>query len=182
MKLIPTDIPDVQIIECQLYSDERGFFMEAYNLQRFATKGIAYNFVQDNCSGSHQGTLRGLHYQIHQPQGKIVRAVIGEIFDVAVDLRSSSPTFGGWVGISLSANNKRQLWIPPGFAHGFYVTSEWAEIVYKVTDYYDAEWERTLLWNDPQVGIQWPMIAGIPLSISNKDSNGKPLHEADLFQ
>jgi dTDP-4-dehydrorhamnose 3,5-epimerase len=181
MKFMPTAIPDIQIIECPLHEDERGFFMETFNMRRIAALGIAYNFVQDNYSGSHQGTLRGLHYQIHQPQGKIVRAVVGEIFDVAVDLRRSSPTFGNWVGVDLSANNKRQVWIPPGFAHGYYVVSEWAEIVYKVTDYYAAEWERTLLWNDTRVGIQWPIIAGIPLNISNKDIHGKPLHEADLF-
>lgn len=181
MKSTPTEIPDVQVVECTLYSDERGFFMEAFNSRRFAAIGIAFNFVQDNHSGSHQGTLRGLHYQIHQPQGKIVRAVVGEIFDVAVDLRRSSPTFGRWVGIDLSASNKRQVWIPPGFAHGYYVISDWAEIVYKVTDYYAAEWERTLIWNDPQVGIQWPIIEGIPVNISDKDIQGKPLHEADLF-
>lgn len=181
MKLTPTEIPDVLIIECPLFNDERGFFMETYNLRKIAVEGIAYNFVQDNHSGSYRGTLRGLHYQIHQAQGKILRAVIGEIFDVAVDIRRSSPTFGKWVGIILSSENKLQVWVPPGFAHGFYVLSEWAELSYKVTDYYAAEWERTLLWNDPEIGIEWPIIEDVPLKISEKDIRGKPLLEADLF-
>lgn len=181
MKFLPTAIPDVQIIECPLYNDERGFFMETYNIRNTASVGIHYNFVQDNHSGSHRGTLRGLHYQIHQAQGKIVRAIIGEVFDVAVDIRRNSPTFGKWVGVNLSASNKRQVWIPPGFAHGFYVLSEWAEITYKVTDYYAAEWERTLLWNDSQIDIDWPIIEGIPLNISDKDRQGKTLLEADVY-
>jgi dTDP-4-dehydrorhamnose 3,5-epimerase len=181
MKLVPTAIPDVQIIESDLYRDDRGFFMETFNLRALAVEGIAYNFVQDNHSGSHRGTLRGLHYQAHQAQGKIVRTVVGEVFDVAVDIRRSSPTFGKWVGTNLSADNKLQVWIPPGFAHGFYVLSDWAEIAYKVTDYYAAEWERTLLWNDRQIGIEWPIIDGIPINISTKDLQGKSLHEADLF-
>jgi dTDP-4-dehydrorhamnose 3,5-epimerase len=182
MKLLPTTIPDVKIIEVQPYCDERGFFMETFNLRAFAVADVAYNFVQDNHSGSHQGILRGLHYQIHQAQGKIVRTIVGEVFDVAVDIRRSSPTFGNWVGIKLSAENKLQIWVPPGFAHGFYVLSDWAEVVYKVTDYYAARWERTILWNDPQIGINWPIIEGIPLKISAKDVQGKPLQEADLFE
>lgn len=155
--------------------------METFNLRVFATEGIAYNFVQDNHSSSRRGTLRGLHYQIHQAQGKIVRAIVGEVFDVAVDIRRSSPTFGKWVGINLSADNKLQVWIPPGFAHGFYVLSDWAEILYKTTDYYAAEWERTLLWNDSEISIQWPIIDGIPLILSSKDKQGKSLREGDLF-
>lgn len=182
MQLTPTAIPDVQIIESRLYSDDRGFFMETFNLRALAVAGIAYNFVQDNHSGSHRGTLRGLHYQIYQAQGKIVRTVVGEVYDVAVDLRRSSATYGKWVGVNLSAENKLQVWIPPGFAHGFYVLSDWAEVVYKVTDYYAAEWERTLLWNDPQIGIDWPIVEGIPLLISDKDIQGKTLQESDLFK
>jgi dTDP-4-dehydrorhamnose 3,5-epimerase len=181
MKLVPTAIPEVQIIESHPYRDERGFFMETFNLRALASEGIAYNFVQDNQSGSYRGTLRGLHYQIHQAQGKIVRTIVGEVFDVAVDIRRSSATFGKWVGIHLTAENMLQVWIPPGFAHGFYVLSEWAEIVYKTTDYYAAEWERTLLWNDSQIGIQWPIIDDIPLIISMKDRQGKTLLEGDLF-
>jgi dTDP-4-dehydrorhamnose 3,5-epimerase len=182
MQLLPTAIPDVQIIESRLFGDDRGFFMETFNLQALAVQGIVHNFVQDNHSGSHRGTLRGLHYQIHLAQGKIVRTIVGEVFDVAVDLRRSSATFGKWVGINLSTDNKRQIWIPPGFAHGFYVLSDWAEVVYKVTDYYAAEWERTLLWNDPQISIDWPIIEGIPLLISAKDTQGKTLQESDLFK
>lgn len=182
MHLLPTAIPDVHIIESQLYEDNRGFFLETFNLRALTLEGISNKFVQDNHSGSHRGTLRGLHYQIQQAQGKIVRTVVGEIFDVAVDLRRSSPTFGKWVGINLSAENKLQVWIPPGFAHGFYVLSDWAEVIYKVTDYYAAEWERTLLWNDPQLGIDWPIIDSIPLLISAKDMQGKLLQESDLFE
>lgn len=181
MNLTPTAIPDVQILESQQYLDERGFFMETFNLRALASQGIAYHFVQDNHSGSHRGTLRGLHYQIHHAQGKIVRTIVGEVYDVAVDIRRSSPTFGKWVGINLSAENRLQAWIPPGFAHGFYVLSDWAEVVYKVTDYYAAEWERTLLWNDAQIGIDWPLIDGIQLNISTKDMQGKPLIKADIF-
>lgn len=181
MKLTPTAIPEVQIIESHPYLDDRGFFMETFNLRALAMRGITYNFVQDNHSGSHLGTLRGLHYQIHQAQGKIVRTIVGEVFDIAVDIRRSSPTFGKWVGIHLTAENRLQAWIPPGFAHGFYVLSEWAEIVYKVTDYYAPEWERTLLWNDAQVGIDWPLITGNPPNISKRDLQGKSLLEADLF-
>jgi dTDP-4-dehydrorhamnose 3,5-epimerase len=137
-------------------------------------------FVQDNHSGSQRGTLRGLHYQVRQAQGKLIRAVVGEIYDVAVDLRRRSPTFGRWVGMSLSAQNKLQLWVPPGFAHGFCVVSDWAEVVYKVTDYWAPEWERTLLWNDPQLAIPWP-LRGAPL-LSPKDAQGKPLKEAEVYE
>jgi len=182
MEFIPTILPDVIIIDPVVYGDERGFFMETYRETAFAAAGISKNFVQDNHSGSVQGTLRGLHYQIQQSQGKLVQVVSGEIFDVAVDLRRSSPTFGKWVGEVLSAENKRQLWIPPGFAHGFYVLSDWANVIYKVTDYYAPEWDRTLLWNDPDVRIAWPLVDGADLHISAKDSNGKRLGDVNTFK
>jgi len=182
MEFIPTILPDVIIIDPVVYGDERGFFMETYREPAFAAAGISTNFVQDNHSGSVQGTLRGLHYQIQQSQGKLVQVVSGEIFDVAVDLRRSSPTFGKWLGEVLSAENKRQLWIPPGFAHGFYVLSDWANVIYKVTDYYAPEWDRTLLWNDPDIRIAWPLVDGADLHISAKDSNGKRLGDVDTFK
>jgi dTDP-4-dehydrorhamnose 3,5-epimerase len=179
MIFTPTILPDVILIESQVFEDERGFFFESYQKQRFEAAGIGYDFVQDNHSRSRQGVLRGLHYQIRQAQGKLVRVISGEIFDVAVDLRRSSPTFGQWMGISLSAHNKRQLWVPPGFAHGFYVVSEWAEFFYKVTDYYAPQWERTLMWNDPTVNVQWP-VSGEPI-VSPKDANGLILQQAELY-
>lgn len=182
MKFTPTSIPDISLIEPRVFGDSRGFFMETYQAREFLDAGIPADFVQDNHSGSRRGTLRGLHYQIRQAQGKLVRVVAGEIFDVAVDLRRNSPTFGQWVGISLSAENKHQVWVPAGFAHGFYVTSEWAEIVYKATDFYAPEWERTLAWNDPQLNIQWPLVDGQPPVMSAKDIQGKLLAEADLFE
>ncbi|MCX7976730.1 MAG: dTDP-4-dehydrorhamnose 3,5-epimerase [Bellilinea sp.] len=178
---MPCRIPDVVLIEPRLFGDQRGFFMETYQQRVFAEHGIMAQFVQDNHSGSRRGTLRGLHYQIRQEQGKLVRAVAGEIFDVAVDLRRSSPTFGQWVGEILSAENKRQLWIPPGFAHGFYVLSDWAEVVYKASDFYAPEWDRTLLWNDPQIGIDWPLVEGADLLISEKDRAGLPLAQAETY-
>ena len=181
MKFTPTSIPDVILVEPTLFGDERGFFMETYRLNRFTEAGIAASFVQDNLSGSRQGALRGLHYQIHQSQGKLVRVVAGEVFDVAVDLRRSSPTFARWQGIYLSAQNKLQVWIPSGFAHGFYVLSEWAEVHYKATDYYAPQWERTLRWDDPQVGVQWPLVGGAAPTLSAKDALGKSLAEADLY-
>jgi dTDP-4-dehydrorhamnose 3,5-epimerase len=155
--------------------------METYREVEFSAAGIPGNFVQDNHSGSDQGTLRGLHYQIKQSQGKLVQVVSGEIFDVAVDLRKSSPNFGKWAGELLSAENKRQLWIPPGFAHGFYVLSDWANVIYKVTDYYAPEWDRTLLWNDPEIGIDWPLIDGGEVNISTKDAKGFRLRDAETF-
>jgi len=182
MDFIPTSLPDVLLIQPKVFGDGRGFFMETYRHQRFADAGIPVHFVQDNHSGSRQGILRGLHYQIRQPQGKLVRVVVGEVYDAVVDLRRSSPAFGRWEGIHLSAENKRQLWIPPGLAHGFYVLSEWAEVVYKTTEYYAPEWERTLLWNDPQLAIPWPLVGGQPPSLSHKDEQGKPLHEAESFE
>ncbi|WP_305369653.1 dTDP-4-dehydrorhamnose 3,5-epimerase [Photobacterium leiognathi] len=173
MKVIETEIPDVKIIEPVIFGDERGFFMETWNQKRFEelVTGKATQFVQDNHSKSKKGILRGLHYQTENTQGKLVRVVSGEVFDVAVDIRKGSPTFGKWVGVYLSAENKRQLWIPEGFAHGFYVTSDEAEFVYKCTDYYKPSAEHSILWNDPDIGIDWPIL-NKPL-LSNKDNNGK---------
>jgi dTDP-4-dehydrorhamnose 3,5-epimerase len=182
MKAIPTDIPDVIILEPQVFHDARGFFMETYHAGRLAELGIIAEFVQDNHSRSQRGTLRGLHYQLRQTQGKLVRVVIGELFDVAVDLRRRSPTFGRWTGAVLSADNKRQLWIPPGFAHGFYVLSETADLVYKVTDYYAPDWDRTLLWNDPQINVAWPLLEGQPPVLSAKDTQGRPFSQAEVFE
>lgn len=181
MQFIPTKIPDVILIEPQVFGDSRGFFMETYRVDESARAGLPTEFVQDNHSGSQQGTLRGLHYQIQRTQGKLVRAVVGELFDVAVDIRRSSPTFGQWVGEILSAENKRELWVPPGFAHGFYVMSEWAEIVYKATDYYAPEWDRSILWNDPIIAIEWPLLPGSQPLLSDKDTKGKLFTEAELF-
>ncbi|MFN8380532.1 MAG: dTDP-4-dehydrorhamnose 3,5-epimerase [Anaerolineales bacterium] len=182
MEFVQTKIPDVLLIKPKVIGDSRGFFLETYRENEFVSAGLDQKFIQENHSSSQRGVLRGLHYQIKQTQGKLVRAIVGEIFDVAVDIRRSSPTFCQWVGVTLSAENKYQLWVPPGFAHGFYVLSEMAEITYKVTEYYAPEWDRSLLWNDPKLGIEWPLIDGVPLSLSNKDINGKPFAEADLFE
>jgi dTDP-4-dehydrorhamnose 3,5-epimerase len=182
MQFKPNSIPDVILIEPRVFSDERGFFMEAYHKQLYSEAGISESFVQDNHSGSRQGTLRGLHYQIRHAQGKLVRVIVGEVFDVAVDLRRSSPTFGKWQGALLSAENRLQVWIPPGFAHGFYVVSDWAEIIYKTTDYYTPEWERTLLWNDAGIRINWPIPEGKQPIISAKDVQGKKLQEEDIYE
>lgn len=181
MKFIPTTIPDVILIEPRVFGDARGFFMETYQANAFAEAGIPQAFVQDNLSGSQQGILRGLHYQIRHSQGKLVRVAVGDVYDVAVDIRRSSPTFGQWVGMVLSAENKRQLWVPAGFAHGFYVMSEWAEFSYKVTDFYAPEWERTLQWNDPALAIDWPLADGKPPRLSAKDAIGSLLQDAELF-
>lgn len=181
MRIVTTNNPDILIIEPKLFGDARGFFMETFQEKRYSEAGIQAQFVQDNHSGSRQNTLRGLHYQIRQPQGKLVRFVAGEAFDVAVDLRRSSPNFGKWTGTILSAENRRQLWIPEGFAHGFYVLSDWAEIVYKATDYYAPEWEHTIAWNDPAIGIEWPIPANQSPILSSKDLAGVPFAEADLF-
>ena len=179
MKVIPTAIADVLIIEPRVFGDERGFFYESFNQKAFnAATGLALDFVQDNHSRSAKGVLRGLHYQIRQPQGKLVRATRGAVFDVAVDIRKSSPTFGQWVGVELTEHNHRQLWVPPGLAHGFVVTSESADFLYKTTDYYAPEHERCLLWNDPAIGIVWP-LDGEP-QLSAKDRLGKPLADAEL--
>jgi dTDP-4-dehydrorhamnose 3,5-epimerase len=182
MKAEKTIIPDVLLLLPKVFEDERGFFMETYQAAKFAELGIRNNFVQDNHSRSRQGVLRGLHYQIRHPQGKLVRAISGEIFDVAVDIRRSSPGFGKWTGVILSSDNKQQLWVPPGFAHGYYVISEWAEIVYKTTDYYAPEWERTILWNDSDLGIKWPLLHDRPLHLSQKDQDGLSFSQAEVFE
>jgi len=180
MNVITTDIPDIKIIEPKVFGDHRGFFMETWNERVFQEAGIDVRFVQDNHSKSAQGILRGLHYQIQQPQGKLVRVVSGEVFDVVVDIRRSSPTFGKWVGVALSAENKRMLWVPPGFAHGFYTVSESAEFLYKCTDFWAPAFERSLLWNDPELNISWPLSQPEPI-LSEKDKNGLRLCEAELF-
>ena len=180
MKVTPTAIPDVLLIEPKVFGDDRGFFFESFNERSFTElTGLAPKFVQDNHSKSAKNVLRGLHYQIRQPQGKLVRVVAGEVFDVAVDMRKSSPTFGKWVGEILSAENKKQLWLPEGFAHGFLVLSESAEFLYKTTDYYAPEHERCLAWNDPSLGIDWP-LTGEPL-LSGKDKLGKSLSDVETF-
>lgn len=181
MKFLSTAIPGVILIEPQVFGDSRGFFMETWEARKFAHAGLDFEFVQDNHSCSLQGTLRGLHYQVRQPQGKLTRVIAGEVFDVVVDLRRSSPTFGRWLGLTLSADNKQQLWVPPGFAHGFYVTSKTAEFVYKCTDFYAPEHERTIAWDDPAIGIHWPLQAGgVPL-LSSKDQAGVLLHDAETY-
>ena len=181
LKFIETSIPEVLLIEPRVFADERGFFMESYQKKLFREAGIDIDFVQDNHSRSQRGTLRGLHYQIKQAQGKLVRAVVGEIFDVAVDLRKNSPTFGKWVGTYLSEKNKRMLWVPPGFAHGFYVTSSETEVLYKASDYYAPQWERIIIWNDPSIGINWPIKNTLPI-LSPKDAVGKTFSEAEVFE
>ncbi len=180
MRATATAIADVLVIEPKVFADERGFFFESFNERAFAqATGITPRFVQDNHSRSVRNTLRGLHYQIQQPQGKLVRVVAGEIFDVVVDIRRSSPTFGRWIGEYLSAENKKMMWIPPGLAHGFAVLSDSADFLYKTTDYWAPQHERTLLWNDPELGIGWP-LAGEPI-LATKDSAGKRLSEAEVF-
>ena len=176
----PTALPEVLILEPKVFSDDRGFFFESFNQREFQkATGLKVNFVQDNHSKSTREVLRGLHYQIQHPQGKLVHVMQGVVFDVAVDLRRSSPSFGKWVGVELSADNKRHLWVPPGFAHGFLVVSESAEFLYKTTDYWYSEHERSLLWCDPAVGVQWP-VDGQP-KLAPKDVAGKVLAEADCF-
>lgn len=180
MNVIETAIPDVVIIEPRVFGDERGFFLESFNAHAFRdATGLDVSFVQDNHSHSEKNVLRGLHYQIQQPQGKLVRVVSGSVFDVAVDIRKSSPTFGRWTGTELTEDNHRQLWIPPGFAHGFVALSDSADFLYKTTDYYAPEHERCILWNDSTIGIEWP-IDGDP-QLSAKDQQGSPLAEAELF-
>jgi dTDP-4-dehydrorhamnose 3,5-epimerase len=181
MRFLPTRIPEVVVIEPQVFGDQRGFFMETWHARTFAAAGLDLAFVQDNHSKSCQGTLRGLHYQIEQPQGKLVRVIAGEVFDVAVDLRKSSPTFGQWVGEILSAGNKRMLWVPPGFAHGFYVTSESAEFTYKCTDFYAPEHERSIRWDDPELAIAWPLVEGAAPLLSAKDAQGFPFRQAPCY-
>ena len=180
MNVIKTDLPAVLIFEPEVFGDARGFLLESFNHRVFQEKtGLDVRFVQDNHSHSGKSVLRGLHYQVRQPQGKLVLVVAGEIFDVAVDLRKSSPTFGKWAGAALSAGNKRQMWVPEGFAHGFLVLSDSADVLYKTTDYYAPEHERSIAWNDPDIGIQWP-LDGAPV-LSARDREGKSLKEADLF-
>lgn len=179
MNVIPTDLPEVLLLEPKVFGDDRGFFMESYNKRVLAEIGIQHDFVQDNHSRSAKGVLRGLHYQLQQAQGKLVRVVAGRVFDVAVDLRKSSPNFGRWAGFELSAENKRLAWIPPGFGHGFLVLSDTADFLYKATDYYAPEHERSVLWNDPAIGIQWP-LDGEPL-LSGKDREGKLLKDAEVY-
>lgn len=179
MNLIPTSLPDVVILEPRVFSDERGFFMETFRASELEALSQGAPFVQDNHSLSQQGVLRGLHYQLNQPQGKLVRVVRGEVFDVAVDMRRSSPTFGQWTSVLLSAQNKRQLWIPPGFAHGFYTLSAEAEVLYKCTAYFDSASERSLRWDDPALAIAWP-LTGTPL-LSAKDATATAFAVADYF-
>lgn len=181
MKIVPTAIPDVLIIEPRVFGDARGFFFESFNEQAFrAATGLDVAFVQDNHSRSAQGVLRGLHYQIEQPQGKLVRVVRGAVFDVAVDLRQASPTFGHWVGVELSEENHRQLWVPAGFGHGFLTLSETADFLYKTTDYYAPAFERCIAWNDPALGIDWP-LNGMAALLSQKDQVGVLLADAQVF-
>lgn len=181
MQILQTAIPEVLIIEPQVYGDERGFFFESFNQQKFeALTNIKTTFVQDNHSRSALNVLRGLHYQIQQPQGKLVRVVTGEVFDVAVDLRRQSPTFGKWIGVNLSAENKRQLWIPAGFAHGFLVLKEGTEFLYKTTGYYAPQHECCIRWNDPEIGIEWPLAADPVLSA--KDQLGLDFSKAEVFE
>lgn len=180
MKITSTAIPEVLIIEPKVFGDSRGFFFESFNRNAFKqATGLDVSFVQDNHSRSAKGVLRGLHYQIQQPQGKLVRVVRGAVFDVAVDIRKSSPTFGQWVGVELTEDNHRQVWIPPGLAHGFIVTSDSADVLYKTTDYYAPEFERCIAWNDPAIGIQWPLESGPKLSA--KDKLGQSLADAMVF-
>ena len=181
MKLLPTTIPDVLLLEPRVFGDDRGFFFESFNVKTFAKlSGLEVVFVQDNHSRSAKNVLRGLHYQIRQPQGKLVRVVAGEVFDVAVDIRRASPTFGQWFGALLSAENKRQMWVPEGFAHGFLVLSDNAEFLYKTTDTWAAEHERCIAWNDPDLGIAWPLDGATPL-LSDKDRLGAAFASAEYF-
>jgi dTDP-4-dehydrorhamnose 3,5-epimerase len=181
VKVTPTAIPDVLILEPKVFGDSRGFFYESFNQKAFNdATGLNETFVQDNHSRSAKGVLRGLHYQVEQPQGKLVRAVRGAVFDVAVDIRKSSPTFGKWVGVELSEDNHKQLWVPAGFAHGFLVLSEFADFLYKTTEYYAPVHERCIVWNDKSIGIDWPQI-GIPPALSTKDSGGVIFAQAEVF-
>jgi dTDP-4-dehydrorhamnose 3,5-epimerase len=179
VNVTPTALRDVLVLEPKVFGDQRGFFLESWNERAFAAAGIRAHFVQDNHSRSGRGVLRGLHYQRQQAQGKLVRVIAGEIYDVAVDLRRGAPTFGRWVGLNLSAENRRMMWVPPGFAHGFLVVSEAAEVLYKATDYYAPEHERTIAWNDPELAIAWP-LAGPPV-LSAKDAAGTRFRDAEVY-
>ncbi len=182
MRFQPTSIQGVVMVEPQVHGDERGFFMETWQAKHFAEAGINATFVQENHSRSIRGTLRGLHYQIQQPQGKLVRVIAGEVFDVAVDLRRCSNSFGQWVAATLSAENKRELWIPAGFAHGFLVLSDFAEFVYKCTDFYAPQYERSIRWDDPHIGISWPLGPDEEPLMSEKDRRGCWLEEAEVYE
>ena len=181
MNVRSLSIPDLKLIEPRVFGDERGFFIETWSERNFSEHGLELNFLQDNLSRSARGILRGLHYQIRHPQGKLVRCTRGEVFDVAVDVRRSSPTFGRWEGVVLSEENKIALWVPPGFAHGFYVLSESADFQYKCTDIYSPEHERTIAWNDPDLGVAWPVHEGITPTLSEKDAIGTAFADAEVF-
>ncbi len=181
MKIVDTAIPEVKILEPKVFGDERGFFLESWNADTFKTAGLDIQFVQDNHSFSTQGILRGLHYQLNTPQGKLVRVTRGAVFDVAVDIRRSSPTFGKWVGVEISADNKRSLWVPPGFAHGFYVLSVEVDFLYKCTSVYSAVNDRGIAWNDPDIGIIWPLVNGAAPLLSGKDAIAPHLKAAETF-
>ena len=182
MKFLPTKIPAVVVIQPDVYTDNRGFFIETWQLEKFTQAGINASFVQDNHSRSGQGVLRGLHYQIKNAQGKLVRVVSGEIYDVAVDLRRNSPTFGQWVSEIISEDNKKMLWIPAGFAHGFYVLSRTADFLYKCTDFYSPDHDRTIRWDDPDLAIDWPLVDRIPPTVGAKDALGVAFKDADCFE
>jgi len=179
MNFVSTKIPEIIIAEPKIYTDDRGYFMETYQYNNFVSNGINYYFVQDNYSHSKKGVLRGLHYQTNYVQGKLVQTISGTIFDVSVDIRENSPTFGKWVGVTISNQNKKIVWIPPGFAHGFYVLSDYADVLYKVTDYYSHVNERCIIWNDSTLNIDWPIIDGVPISLSSKDSWGTSFLESE---
>jgi dTDP-4-dehydrorhamnose 3,5-epimerase len=181
MKIIETNIPDVKIVEPAVFTDDRGYFLETWNAQSFSKAGLSWTFVQDNQSKSRRNVLRGMHYQIQSPQGKLVRVVTGAIYDVAIDVRRDSPTFGHWVGAELSESNHRMMWIPVGFAHGFLSLADETQLVYKCTDFYASQYERTIMWNDPDLAISWPIPTGEAPIISAKDRAGSSLKEADLF-
>ena len=179
MKVVSTELDGVLVIEPRVFGDDRGFFLESFNARDFEAAGLSATFVQDNHSGSRRGALRGLHYQVQRAQGKLVRVTVGEVYDVVVDLRRSSPTFGRSFGMTLSAQNRKMLWVPPGFAHGFLTTSDFAEFLYKTTDYWYPQHERTLLWNDPALNIAWP-LSGAPI-LTPKDAAGTPLAQAEAY-
>ena len=182
MKVTATEIDDIKLVEPSYFADPRGFFMETYNKERLKEEGIEFSFVQENHSGSKQGVVRGIHYQIKHAQGKMVRVVKGEVYDVAVDLRRNSPSFGQYVSQILSAENRKQLWIPPGFGHAIYILSDWAEFVYIVTDKYSPEDERCIIWNDPDLNIDWPILEGVKILISEKDAAGVKFASAEIYE
>jgi dTDP-4-dehydrorhamnose 3,5-epimerase len=181
MEFEPTEIPDVVLIRPRVFADERGYFFESWEERKFAASGLDVKFVQDNHSHSVRNVLRGLHYQLRRPQGKLVRVAAGKAFDVAVDVRRSSPTFGRWVGVELSAENHHMLWVPPGFAHGYLALSETVDFVYRCTDFYSPADERTIVWNDPEVNVSWPVSRDVPLIVSGRDAAGGLLRAAECF-